>query len=99
MVWFELDKIFRDEDDKDKPTKSAIYTATVPEYLVVFIKPVYSSHLDDTIWNLAKEHAVVDIQYPCRYLKKLIGVGVQNKMFCIYCYVMLYISLIIILKG
>lgn len=68
LVWLELDKIFRDDDDKDKSTKSTTYTATVPEYHVLFIKPDNSKNLDDTICNLAKVHASFDIQHPCRYL-------------------------------
>ncbi|KMZ60564.1 hypothetical protein ZOSMA_58G00200, partial [Zostera marina] len=66
LVWLELDKIFRDDDDKDKSTKSTTYTATVPEYHVLFIKPDNSKNLDDTICNLAKVHASFDIQHPCR---------------------------------
>ncbi|XP_008789667.2 NADPH--cytochrome P450 reductase [Phoenix dactylifera] len=63
LLWPELDQLLRDVDDVSGA--STPYTAAVPEYRVVFIKPEEAAHLDKS-WSLANGHAVHDIQHPCR---------------------------------
>ncbi|XP_020673465.1 NADPH--cytochrome P450 reductase [Dendrobium catenatum] len=62
QLWPELDLLLRDEDDT---SSGATYTAAVPEYRVVFIDHVESSH-GERNWNLANGNAVHDIQHPSR---------------------------------
>lgn len=63
LLWPELDNLLRDEDDVSGATTP--YTATIPEYRVVFLKPDEDAHLDKS-WSLANGHAVHDIHHPCR---------------------------------
>lgn len=63
LLWPELDNLLRDEDDVSGATTP--YTATIPEYRVVFLKPEEGAHLDKS-WSLANGHAVHDIHHPCR---------------------------------
>nr|ANQ46482.1 cytochrome P450 reductase [Santalum album] len=61
LVWPELDKLLRDGDDA---TTSTPYTASVPEYRVVF-----HGSADTCSWeksSSANGHAVHDAQHPCR---------------------------------
>ncbi|KAG1364116.1 NADPH--cytochrome P450 reductase [Cocos nucifera] len=64
LLWPELDQLLRDVDDVSGA--STPYTAAIPEYRIVFIKPEEAAHLDKS-WSLANGHAVHDIQHPCRY--------------------------------
>ncbi|KAJ4815876.1 NADPH--cytochrome P450 reductase [Rhynchospora pubera] len=63
LLWPELDNLLRDEDDTSGATTP--YTAAIPEYRVVFLKPDEGVHLDKS-WSLANGHAVYDIHHPCR---------------------------------
>lgn len=63
LLWPELDKLLRDEDEASGATTP--YTAAIPEYRVVFHKPDEVAHLDKS-WSLANGHAVHDIHHPCR---------------------------------
>ncbi|KAJ3698448.1 hypothetical protein LUZ61_002153 [Rhynchospora tenuis] len=63
LLWPELDNLLRDEDDASGATTP--YTAAIPEYRVVFLKPDEVAHLDKS-WSLANGHAVYDIHHPCR---------------------------------
>jgi len=59
-----LDKLLRQEDDSSTATTS--YTAAIPEYRVVFVKPEDAMHINKS-FTLSNGHAVYDIQHPCRY--------------------------------
>ncbi|CAA0837336.1 NADPH--cytochrome P450 reductase 2 [Striga hermonthica] len=65
LVWPELDKLLRSEDDT---TESTTYTAAVLEYRVVF----HDDQLDDSISGkslpngYANANSVYDAQHPCR---------------------------------
>ncbi|XP_010928663.1 NADPH--cytochrome P450 reductase 3 [Elaeis guineensis] len=63
LLWPELDQLLHDVDDVSGA--STPYTAAIPEYRVVLIKPEEAAHLDKS-WSLANGHAVHDIQHPCR---------------------------------
>ncbi|XP_011069915.1 NADPH--cytochrome P450 reductase-like [Sesamum indicum] len=64
LVWPELDKLLRNEDDASVTTP---YTAAVLEYRVVFYDQVDDSILDKSSANgHANGHAVYDAQHPCR---------------------------------
>uniref|UniRef100_A0A0E0INJ7 NADPH--cytochrome P450 reductase n=1 Tax=Oryza nivara TaxID=4536 RepID=A0A0E0INJ7_ORYNI len=63
LLWPELDKLLRVEDDKSAaPTP---YTAAIPEYRVVLVKPEEAMHINNS-FSLSNGHAVYDIQHPCR---------------------------------
>nr|UKI59126.1 cytochrome P450 reductase [Ilex asprella] len=62
LVWPELDQLLRDEDDT---TVATPYTATVPEYRVVFHDQPDSSLLENG-FSKANGHTVYDAQHPCR---------------------------------
>ncbi|XP_074569469.1 NADPH--cytochrome P450 reductase 3-like [Curcuma longa] len=62
LLWPELDKLLQDENDVGASTP---YTAAIPEYRIVFIKPEEVSSLDKSL-SFANGHAVHDIQHPCR---------------------------------
>ncbi|GAB4838239.1 MFS transporter multidrug-resistance type transporter [Ancistrocladus abbreviatus] len=62
LVWPELDKLLRDQDDT---TVSTPYTAAVLEYRVVFHDSPDAA-LQDKSWANANGHAVHDIHHPCR---------------------------------
>lgn len=62
MLWPELDKLLRDEDDTSATTP---YTAAVPEYRVVFHDGSDIS-AQDKDWSNANGHASPDIQHPRR---------------------------------
>ncbi|KAK9705825.1 hypothetical protein RND81_07G084800 [Saponaria officinalis] len=61
-VWPELDRLLRDEDDVSVSTP---YTATIPEYRVVYNVGADLSK-EDKSWANANGHAVFDAQHPCR---------------------------------
>ncbi|OAY73665.1 NADPH--cytochrome P450 reductase [Ananas comosus] len=63
LLWPELDKLLRDEDDTSGT--STPYAAAIPEYRVVFINREDGEYLEKS-WSLANGHAVYDIQHPCR---------------------------------
>ncbi|ONK78886.1 uncharacterized protein A4U43_C01F590 [Asparagus officinalis] len=63
QLWPELDQLLRDQDDASGG--STTYTATVPEYRIVFVDSEATSHLEKK-WSLANGHAVHDIHHPCR---------------------------------
>ncbi|KAJ1697990.1 hypothetical protein LUZ63_006502 [Rhynchospora breviuscula] len=63
LLWPELDNLLRAEDDASGATTP--YTAAIPEYRVVFLKPDEGVHLDKS-WSLANGQAVYDIHHPCR---------------------------------
>ncbi|XP_021912724.1 NADPH--cytochrome P450 reductase 2 [Carica papaya] len=63
LVWPELDKLLRDEDDVT--AVSTPYTAAVLEYRVVFYDPE-DAKVEDRSWSSANGHAVHDAQHPCR---------------------------------
>ncbi|CAD6223860.1 unnamed protein product [Miscanthus lutarioriparius] len=63
LLWPELDKLLRQEDDSSTATTS--YTAAIPEYRVVFVKPEDAMHINKS-FTLSNGHAVYDIQHPCR---------------------------------
>ncbi|KAG6483024.1 NADPH--cytochrome P450 reductase 3-like [Zingiber officinale] len=62
LLWPELDKLLQDENDVGASTP---YTAAIPEYRIVFIKPEEVSFPDKS-FSFANGHAVYDIQHPCR---------------------------------
>lgn len=62
LVWPELDRLLRDEDDVAVSTP---YTATIPEYRVVFHEAAEVAQQDKS-WANANGHAVFDAQHPCR---------------------------------
>jgi NADPH-ferrihemoprotein reductase len=59
-----LDKLLRQEDVSS--TAPTPYTAAIPEYRVVFVKPEDAMHINKS-FTLSNGHAVYDIQHPCRY--------------------------------
>ncbi|KAK4481839.1 hypothetical protein RD792_012750 [Penstemon davidsonii] len=64
LLWPELDKLLRDEDDA---TVATPYTAAVLEYRVVFHDQADESILENGSANgHANGHAVYDAQHPCR---------------------------------
>ncbi|KAL0334388.1 UNVERIFIED_CONTAM: NADPH--cytochrome [Sesamum angustifolium] len=64
LVWPELDKLLRDEDDA---TVATPYTAAVLEYRVVFHDQADGSILETSLANgHANGNAVYDAQHPCR---------------------------------
>ncbi|XP_021723405.1 NADPH--cytochrome P450 reductase-like [Chenopodium quinoa] len=62
LVWPELDRLLRDEDDVAVSTP---YTATIPEYRVVYHEASNAAQQDKS-WANANGHAVFDAQHPCR---------------------------------
>nr|WHO15135.1 NADPH-cytochrome P450 reductase 1 [Alpinia oxyphylla] len=62
LLWPELDKLLQDENETGASTP---YTAAVPEYRVVFVKPEEVPYLDKSL-SFANGHAIHDIQHPCR---------------------------------
>lgn len=62
LVWPELDRLLRDEDDVAVSTP---YTAAIPEYRVVFHDSADVAQQDKN-WANANGHAVFDAQHPCR---------------------------------
>lgn len=62
LVWPELDRLLRDEDDV---AVSAPYTAAIPEYRVVFHDSADVAQQDKS-WANANGHAIFDAQHPCR---------------------------------
>ncbi|XP_074591243.1 NADPH--cytochrome P450 reductase 3-like [Curcuma longa] len=62
LLWPELDKLLQDENETGASTP---YTAAVPEYRVVFVKPEEVPYLDKSL-SIANGHAIHDIQHPCR---------------------------------
>ncbi|KAJ8439574.1 hypothetical protein Cgig2_024161 [Carnegiea gigantea] len=62
LVWPELDRLLRDEDDV---TVSTPYTAAIPEYRVVFHDSADVAQQDKS-WANANGHAIFDAQHPCR---------------------------------
>ncbi|KAL2228045.1 NADPH--cytochrome P450 reductase [Sesamum indicum] len=64
LVWPELDKLLRDEDDA---TVATPYTAAVLEYRVVFHDQAEGSILESSLANgHANGNAIYDAQHPCR---------------------------------
>ncbi|KAJ6840366.1 NADPH--cytochrome P450 reductase-like [Iris pallida] len=63
LLWPEMDQLLLDEDDTSGAATP--YTATVPEYRVVFIDTADRSHIERS-WSLANGNAVHDILHPCR---------------------------------
>ncbi|KAG6486985.1 hypothetical protein ZIOFF_055566 [Zingiber officinale] len=62
LLWPELDKLLQDENETGASTP---YTAAIPEYWVVFVKPEEVPYLDKSL-SFANGHAIHDIQHPCR---------------------------------
>uniref|UniRef100_A0A7C9EAN5 NADPH--cytochrome P450 reductase n=2 Tax=Opuntia streptacantha TaxID=393608 RepID=A0A7C9EAN5_OPUST len=62
LVWPELDRLLRDEDDVAVSTP---YTAAIPEYRIVFHDSADVAQQDKS-WANANGHAVFDAQHPCR---------------------------------
>ncbi|XP_042446690.1 NADPH--cytochrome P450 reductase 3-like [Zingiber officinale] len=62
LLWPELDKLLQDENETGASTP---YTAAIPEYRVVFVKPEEVPYLDKSL-SFANGHAIHDIQHPCR---------------------------------
>jgi len=58
-----LDKLLRQEDDSS--AAATPYTAAIPEYRVVFVKPEDATNINKS-FSLSNGHAVYDIQHPCR---------------------------------
>jgi len=58
-----LDKLLRQEDDSS--AAATTYTAAIPEYRVVFVKPEDATNIHKSL-SLSNGHAVYDIQHPCR---------------------------------
>lgn len=73
MLWPELDRLLREEDDTT--TVSTPYTATVLEYRVEFHDPA-DALVEDKNWANANGHAVVDAQHPCRYYFRVLRLQV-----------------------
>ncbi|GJN34614.1 hypothetical protein PR202_gb23294 [Eleusine coracana subsp. coracana] len=63
LLWPELDKLLREQDDSSAAPTS--YTAAIPEYRVVFVKPEDAAHINKS-FSLSNGHAVYDIQHPCK---------------------------------
>lgn len=63
LLWPELDKLLRQEDDS--LTAPTPYTAAIPEYRVVFVKPEDDMYINKS-FALSNGHTVYDIQHPCR---------------------------------
>nr|CAB3457860.1 unnamed protein product [Digitaria exilis] len=63
LLWPELDKLLRQEDDSS--AAATPYTAAIPEYRVVFVKPEDATNINKS-FSLTNGHAVYDIQHPCR---------------------------------
>ncbi|XP_066390722.1 NADPH--cytochrome P450 reductase 3 [Miscanthus floridulus] len=63
LLWPELDKLLRQEDDSSSAPTS--YKAAIPEYRVVFVKAEDAMHINKS-FTLSNGHAVYDIQHPCR---------------------------------
>lgn len=63
LLWPELDKILRDEDDAN--TVSTPYTAAIPEYRLVIHDPATVS-CEDTSSSMPNGNASFDIHHPCR---------------------------------
>ncbi|KAG6503504.1 hypothetical protein ZIOFF_035819 [Zingiber officinale] len=61
LLWPELDKLLQDENETGASTP---YTATIPEYRVVFVKLEEVPYLDKSL-SFANGHAIHDIQHPC----------------------------------
>lgn len=70
-MWPELDQLLRDENDVSGA--SATYTASIPEYRVVFY-----DHEDSILQKnksiSANGHASYDIQNPCPYVTMILWV-------------------------
>ena len=64
-LWPELDKILRDEDDKN--TVSTPYTAAILEYRVI-IHGSGVATFENQYNNLANGNSSFDIHHPCRYV-------------------------------
>ncbi|XP_074269205.1 NADPH--cytochrome P450 reductase-like [Silene latifolia] len=62
LVWPELDRLLRDDDDVSVSTP---YTAAIPEYRVVFYDDAILSNKANG-WANANGHAIFDAQHPCR---------------------------------
>ncbi|KAG6528227.1 hypothetical protein ZIOFF_010378 [Zingiber officinale] len=62
LLWPELDKLLQDENETGASTP---YTAAIPEYRVVFVKPEEVPYLEKSL-SFANGHAIHDIQHPCR---------------------------------
>ncbi|KQJ91446.1 NADPH--cytochrome P450 reductase [Brachypodium distachyon] len=63
LLWSELDKLLRVEDDSSVPPTP--YTAAIPGYRTVFVKPEDAADINKSS-SLSNGQAVYDIQHPCR---------------------------------
>jgi NADPH-ferrihemoprotein reductase len=59
-----LDKLLLEQDDSSAAPTS--YTAAIPEYRVVFVKPEDAVNINKS-FSLSNGHSVYDIQHPCKY--------------------------------